>query len=58
MDPDEVYRQMRQSMLLMQEAESDMAYMTSAADLVEAVSALDGWLSKRGFPPKAWSHAG
>lgn len=56
MDPEEVYTHMKQSLLLMNEAESDAAFMSSAADLGAAVEALDSWLSRGGFPPKAWNH--
>lgn len=54
MDPNEVLAQMRRSILLMQEAEGDASFMTSAAELLDAAEALDGWLSKGGFLPREW----
>lgn len=50
MDPDEALKKLRQYMA--RDGELDG---TDVFDLCETFKGLDGWLSKKGFLPKAWS---
>lgn len=61
MDPDEALRQIR--LLVKQLRVEDVVgsadaplgpFRQHARDLAEQVDALDGWLSKGGFPPGDW----
>jgi len=58
MDPDAAHKQMVQlaariiATLDKGSADADVSF--DANDLAEAVQALDGWLRKGGFLPKAW----
>lgn len=49
MDPDAALKQIRELLYSYPCRDFD------AQELVEAVDALDGWLSKGGFLPQAWS---
>lgn len=55
MDPNRVLAQMRATAEAMQSDQCtwDMRAVL-ARDLVELVRALDGWLTRGGFPPEAW----
>jgi hypothetical protein len=64
MDPDEALKNARTALKNYRELESfeqktnnerdrDLEIMC-ADDMFDAFEALDGWLSKGGFPPKAW----
>lgn len=53
MDPDAALQQIRDEIAKCKELEKDDQYM-GAFPLVDLVEALDGWLSKGGFLPKAW----
>lgn len=55
MDPDETLSQLRVAIRAVQSAESSVSAAAAADSLAEYASALDQWLSKGGFLPKAWS---
>lgn len=60
MDPEEAYRNMvelaRSLLAARDNDDADLRYaLDDAMELAEAVEALDGWLRKGGFPPKAWA---
>lgn len=59
MDPDVALLQIRTLCEQVQESEckDDFDEPTVALELVDAVTALDGWLSDGGFLPSAWSKA-
>jgi hypothetical protein len=52
MDPDEALKKAREALKRMGDEAYDAGDM--AQELAEAFEALDGWLSKGGFPPHAW----
>lgn len=55
MDPNEVYAQIKASLMAMDDAMSNEAYLNAATDLFNHVTSLDEWLSKGGFFPEAWT---
>ena len=59
MDPDQSLANARAALAAYRKGESaeESSLMWDAAvDLAEAFEALDGWLSRGGFKPKAWDH--
>lgn len=56
MDPEKALKNARKALKKFYEAPgSGTEEGDAAADLAEAFEALDGWLSKKGFLPKAWA---
>lgn len=62
MDPDEALRQIR--LLVRQLHVEDrpvgnqnarLEFVQHARDLAEAIEGLDSWMTRGGFPPKAWT---
>lgn len=60
MDPDQALENAREALSAFLTAEDacggDDEALEAARDLADAFEALDGWLSKDGFPPAAWTH--
>lgn len=55
MDPDETLRQLRLTIKQMAvEEKGGVLWTAHAAEVVEYVEALDGWLSAGGFVPADW----
>lgn len=61
MDPDEALKNARAALAAYRKAqdnESESAIVEEASDeLADAFEALDGWLSKKGFPPRDWDRS-
>ena len=56
MDPDETLRELRVlTRRLLDAAPHPAAATADAIRLAELVEALDDWLSRGGFPPRAWA---
>jgi hypothetical protein len=60
MDPDEALKKAREAIARYRRTLpcNDYDQLGHADALADAFEALDGWLSKGGFPPKAWSTGG
>jgi hypothetical protein len=59
MDPDECLAEIRRQCAIMANEPGFTGRMLNAASaLQELAVAMDEWLVKGGFPPKAWSHGG
>jgi hypothetical protein len=65
MDPDETLKQLRalaSKLKHVQQTDDEDNFLPDQADLAQEYadlfSALDEWLSKGGFLPKAWAHQG
>lgn len=63
MDPNEALKNMRAKIERLRELQgrfettSPSDIEEAANDLADAAEAIDGWISKGGFLPLAWSHA-
>lgn len=55
MDPDEALKQIRELCKMISKSHSTKRIAALGEMLAEWTEALDGWLSKGGFPPKAWA---
>jgi hypothetical protein len=51
MDPDATLEELRDLV----QRESDGGDGSHAADIVERFQALDAWITRGGFPPRAWA---
>jgi hypothetical protein len=54
MDPDKALANARAALAAYRSADSSRDAEQAAIDLAEAFEALDEWMSKKGFPPRAW----
>ena len=54
MDPDETLKSMREAIATMEASGGGPTFAAAAETLAESTDALDQWLSKAGFLPKAW----
>ena len=61
MDPDKTLEQIREEIRKLRRWMRHPSYddpdnrLSEAEELVDLVEALDGWLTKGGFPPKDWN---
>ena len=54
MDPEEVYQEMKNAAGMVINADDEWMAADNGLKLAEAFQALDEWLSKGGFLPRAW----
>lgn len=54
MDPDQALADVREARVGLENAATESDYSFWSGRLYEAVGALDEWMSRGGFPPKAW----